>query len=502
MKRTVKSAVVVLIFIIFLVVPVLTINWSGADYSESEKRNLAPMPVVFAETGELNSNFAGEAKLWLEDHIGLRSHMVEAIGWFKLHFMNSSPSESVHLGKDDWLFYTKDNNMEIATGSFPLTDDMLQQMLRNMVRIQERLEHRGTEFVLVLPPSKVSVYPEYLRYGSGKVVHTPVDIVADFLEANSDLKIVRLKESLLEAKDDQQVYYAADTHWNEAGAYVAYETIIQDLQRWGLCNSAPAPVALEEGSHVCDLTLMMGQTTPEQTLKTKLIDPRAIKHGEDSLRYQQAKELAGKSTVYLYSNDSAEETTGLFFGDSMFGSWNATELMAENFSEFTYVWNYNIREDIVEMLDPDVVFLEMTERGIQGLATIQFDYLQESFPVTEVEFAYEADVVGDGGKICVTTTGNSDPQIVLKAFEAPVNPMSLELKISNVDKPCNLQVYYAAEIGGFSEENSIHFTIIPEQDVYFITGFNLSSIRQLRIDFENEKDVTYQLERIVLNGVS
>ena len=50
--------------------------------------------------------------------------------------------------------------------------------------MQKRLNEKGIEYVVILPTSKVSIYPEYLRIGKGKVIETPVNLVADYLEKN------------------------------------------------------------------------------------------------------------------------------------------------------------------------------------------------------------------------------------------------------------------------------------------------------------------------------
>lgn len=509
MKRNIKSFIILLEFVLVILIPILGISWKSGDYSSSEKRNLAQFPSVISEDGiTLDFKIKDEFNSWFDDHIGFRRQMVQAVSWFKLNFLNRTPSDNVHIGKDDWYFYTLDNNLEIAIGNFPIKDSDLKQILNNMKKIKEVVRSQGREFVLVLPPSKVSIYPEYARYGSGEVIKTPVDIVADYLEENSDIKVVRLKEALLDAKEIEQVYFKEDTHWNEAGAYVAYKQIISNLQEWGLCDSQAVSVKYLESSHVCDLTLMMGQSTPEQTLETQILQQNAVKEPDGSDLQQLLKQYMGECQTYHYKNSYIKDKKAVFFGDSMFGSWNATELMAENFSEFTYIWNYNVKNEVIDLLDADIVFLEITERGILGLSTIEFDILQSTVLqpnigtnqciISDINSSYEVDISKNGTSTIITTTGSEDPQIVFKPLNEAVKATELSLSLSNIEKQQDLQLYYADVDGEFSESNSIRFTIIPEKTEYNISGFNTDKIKFLRLDFANESGSNYKIESITL----
>ena len=182
---------------------------------------------------------------------------------------------------------------------------------------------------------------------------------------------------------------------------------------------------------------------------------------------------------------NANKLKALFWGDSMFGSWNATELLAENFNEFTYVWNYNISEELLQATDPDVVFLEMTERGIIGLATIQFDILQQSYQLTSVDNVFEAEIRNNNGNLSISTWGKTDPQVIFTPLKTALNINKIHITFSNINVSQRMQLYYAEDNKSFEEEKSIIFDIFPNQMEYELTGFDSNKISNLRLDLED-----------------
>ena len=484
-RKNIKAWSLIVAFAAIITAPIFLIHWTGGDYSEAEKRNLAPKPIIFSEDGSINRNAMSETKSWLEDHIGFRDKFVKLSAGIKYYLFGQSPSDQVHIGEDGWLYYVPDNNLKIATGDYPLSDEDLNMICHNMGKIKDKMAAENREFVVVLPPSKISVYPENARCGDNCYRITPVDIVAERLE-QIGVHVVRLKENLIAEKKDQQVYFKEDTHWNEAGAYIAYKTIIKDLNAWRIINTDPQNVKYIDSEHICDLTLMMGRSSAEKTISSVIKNQKAEKLSNGSPQYEQCASLVDGSTVYTYSNPTnANKLKALFWGDSMFGSWNATELLAENFNEFTYVWNYNISEELLQATDPDVVFLEMTERGIIGLATIQFDILQQSYQLTSVDNVFEAEIRNNNGNLSISTWGKTDPQVIFTPLKTALNINKIHITFSNINVSQRMQLYYAEDNKSFEEEKSIIFDIFPNQMEYELTGFDSNKISNLRLDFED-----------------
>ncbi len=370
----VKSIVVVLLFILLLLLPVVFVKRSGAERSQQENRMLAAYPVLVQEDGSLNQEFFNELEKWFDDHIGFRNTLMTLYANIKLHVFHQSPSEQVHIGKDGWYFFTPNQNIEIAKGTYlGLDERYLQTICEQQTYIRDKLSEQGIEYVLVLPNSKVSIYPEYLRGGNYSVIKTPTDIVTEYLEAHTDIRVIQFKDALLEAKKDEQTFYKTDTHWNEYGVYIACSRIIDNLNEWGLLNTPITKVSFREGSYLGELGAIMGDSKllgVESCPKSIITDPKAerISSGE---RWDSCTKLmkynGWQMNVYMYENAACAGPKILMFGDSMFINQNAEEILAESCSEFTYVWNTNIRQEFIDLFQPDIVVFEITERFLNTL---------------------------------------------------------------------------------------------------------------------------------------
>lgn len=116
----------ILCFIIMISIPMMCVNRIQGKVSETEKRTLAQFPNFINEgDGKFNHNFPQEFNSWINDNIGFREFFGKINAKINYNLMESSPSNSVHIGKDGWLFYTNDNNIEIASGEYLLDEKIL-----------------------------------------------------------------------------------------------------------------------------------------------------------------------------------------------------------------------------------------------------------------------------------------------------------------------------------------------------------------------------------------
>lgn len=364
--------VIAAIFLAMLYLPLVFINHIPNKVSELEKRSLANFPVFSTHEGKLASGIRSSFENWLNDNIGFRDLFVSVYSNIQYNIFGRSPNSMVELGKDGWMYYTQDRNLKIASGEYVLLQKELESILKQQQRINDKLKSQGIEYVLVLPPSKVSIYPEYIRSGDYQVRETPVDQLAQYIQTHSDIKVIPLKQALLEAKKEGQVFFKTDTHWTQYGAYMAYREIIKKLNEFGLIDDAPEEVIFEPSEYQGEMGGLMGNSKlvpPEKTTISVILekDARRVEEGE---LYQSFHNILKQYNVYkpcyLYEN-AKKDNTLLMYGDSMFGTWNATELLAEHFNTMAYVWGGDIQQEYIDILKPKVVIYEITERYLDIL---------------------------------------------------------------------------------------------------------------------------------------
>ena len=366
-NNKIYNTIMLLAFILILCLPIIFFNKASNKVSVTENRYLASFPKIFNEYGEIEIvGLRSGIESWLNDNIGFRDQFVKLHTKISFDYFNMSPSEKVEIGKDGWYFYTRDNNIDIARGSYPLSEDLLINIARKQEKISEYFKNKGIEYVLILPPSKVSIYFDKLNSGAFDFRETPVDILANYLKENTSIKVISVKDSIINAKQSEQVFYKTDTHWNEVGAYVAYKTIIEELYKYGLTDTKPVDVEKIPSQYLGEFSAMMGDTNllgKESSVETQIINSNAKLVNDETVN----KIINNSKCTYSFENNKVKTNKTLLFGDSMFASFNMPELLAENFSTFTYIWSYEIIDDLVNEVKPDIILYEITERFINKL---------------------------------------------------------------------------------------------------------------------------------------
>jgi len=384
-KSKFQNYLIICLFLIILFFPVININKISGKISENEKRYLASFPKVFNQNGNLNVyGLKSGFENWLSDNIGFRENLVKLSADINFYLLHRSPSSKVEIGEGGWYFYTLDNNLDIAKGKYPLTDEVLLKIKNKQEMIHKKLKNKGIQYVLVLAPSKVSIYPEYIRSGYYKVGETPIDILTEYLEKNTDIKVINLKEALLEGKKNEQVYFKTDTHWNEAGAYYGYQSLINQLKSFKLTNTEPVEVKKIASTYKGEFSAMMGDINlldEEACINTEIISPKS--EGMDKIS------IGHVNPNYAYINNFVEENKVLMYGDSMFGSWNLANLLSENFSDFTYIWSYEMQQETIDVYKPNIVIYEITERYINNLANFNGIFISSDMKNPQAEIVSE-----------------------------------------------------------------------------------------------------------------
>lgn len=393
MKYAKVSAIVIcVVFLLVLAIPVLFMDWKGGRYSENEQRMLADFPIsVDKETGELTTD-REKITNYISDNIGFRDAFVKIGANIKYNVFRESTSEKVMLGKDGWLFYTPDNNIEIATGEYPLSNDDLAVIAENQQSISDYYKSIGVEYVLMLTPSKVSIYPEYLPMSDETVEKTPVDIVSEYLKENTDVLVYNAKDTLLEAKaeDIGQLYHKTDTHWNQLGSYCVYRGLHDLMVEKGILSDESINVEFSDGTFKGEFSKMLGDPDLLAAEPTPIANWdysfKQISEGELYSNIDKTQDKYDKNhDAALFVNESVPEKTLQIYGDSQLMTMRKIpQYLAEHFST---VVNFRIRcvsSEVDKTADPDVVLFSVSERYINSLLTqtpdIPFEVTDVSLP--------------------------------------------------------------------------------------------------------------------------
>jgi alginate O-acetyltransferase complex protein AlgJ len=217
----------------------------------------------------------------------------------------------------------------------------------------------------VFAPNKETIYPEFLPNAVKKLRKTTrLDQLIEYLRCNSTLDVLDLREALFVGKKRAQIYFRTDSHWNNLGAYIAYEQIINCLTRrfptlrvTPLNSLRPFPYFKKIGG---DLSRMLGfmEEFPEgMTIKFD----STVKSRKVNLPPEDPKAPFERQSFAMEKLDTSLPRAIMFrdsFADLL------VPLLSENFARITYVWNHEIKMDLILKEKPNVVIEEFLERLI------------------------------------------------------------------------------------------------------------------------------------------
>ncbi len=221
MKKRSNIFYVVLCFVISLI-PFVCMTFARTD-TTLEKRELAKFPSV-VEDGKFNFDILEELGDYFNDHFAFKPQMVAADALLLDKFATSSV-DSVIRGTDGWLYYT--STVYDYSGYNTMSDRYAYNVAHTIAQTQKYVEANGGKFAYVVAPNKNSLYPEHMPYYLPVVDdENNMDVIRKHLNA-MNVNFVDLFP-VFEAQDEV-LYLHRDSHWNNKGALLAYNTILDQL---------------------------------------------------------------------------------------------------------------------------------------------------------------------------------------------------------------------------------------------------------------------------------
>lgn len=321
--------------------------------SFEENRQLAQFPSLSRNLIALRE-FPRSFGLYFNDHFAFRRLLIRWQAVARVKWLGTSTTPNVIIGKSGWFF--DGANVGLGERRGPLTREQIARWRQVLVERNDWLAARGIKYLLVVAPEKDQVYPEYLHEtGRAPRVSRQDQLIAAL--SGSNVEILDLRPSLIEAKRAHLVYLKTDTHWNSFGAFVAYQTIIQDLSK-----SFPRLQALAESdlkfsppaSASGNLAKLLGlhNSITEQVIGVSAGGSQPIVNGE-----------IGNSNEMVQSEQPGSGLPRLLmFRDSF--STAMIPFLARHFSRATYIWQQDVDRRLIETEHPDMVIQEVYEGAI------------------------------------------------------------------------------------------------------------------------------------------
>ena len=276
--------------------------------------------------------------------------------------LHVSPSAAVVKGDHGWFFYGDDKSVEDYANVDPMTDQGLANWRAAILRARDWLRARNIAYVFTIAPDKHVIYADEMPPTLARVGDlSRADQLFTALQDTGLAVDVRAVE--FDAKARERVYQQTDTHWNDRGALVAYQQIIDAVRArvpstppaWTRDDFTPVDRTIEG----LDLAGMMGLTrvlrevdmtlVPKRPRRARVLEPAGARPTDEE----------GRLVTEI---DDPSLPRAVIFRDSF--TSRLVPFLSEHFSRAVYLWQNDFDADVVTKEHPDVVIQEIAGRHL------------------------------------------------------------------------------------------------------------------------------------------
>jgi hypothetical protein len=352
------------LFVTFLWLPTLD-TFLHFDHSSipGENRLPAEFPKIKPGSDGLKKFIAG-SEAYFNDHFGFRKGLIWSYRSGIFYSFHDQPgNRSALVGRDGWLYFNECQMVEHYRGTLLFTPDQLQDWKTVLEQYRDWFAQRGIKFLFVVAPDKQSIYPEYLPSWMNKVSSaTKLDQFFAYMKMHSPVAVLDLRQTLLENQSIGPLYLKTDSHWNQLGAFFAYQRLVNELAVQLLPEAQPVPLDAFERTNVPappgDLTAMAGTDSSESnaiSLKPKASLP--------PLEFIAQTDPTGPLIV---TRNPHVKGSAIIYGDSFVNGW--VPLLGYNFGQISYFNNHFLTSRFIDAElfkheKPTVVIVEVIERS-------------------------------------------------------------------------------------------------------------------------------------------
>jgi len=310
---------------------------------EGEKRALTKWP-EFTLLREDFKKYAAQVNKYFEDNLSFRKELLSFAIDARYSLLGMESDNEAVFGEQGWLFI--EPGVKNAVGLTKVSDEQLIQWADNALLMKQRVEKNGGVFLVMIPPDKAQLYPEYLNQQLGYNEEGRLLNRLKPLLEQRNVAVLDLLDDLRVLKEQSPMpllYSKTDTHWTHKGALLGYQTTIASLNSAGLS----LPTASESQFRKLDKQGFSGDLAGLLGLTQKFTEPLEL--------------ILAKQSFKVFSPDK----TLLVFGDSFSG--RLLEFWRYSFKEFE-CFHHDIGRPNIDLIDQkkaDVVVFQMVERILE-----------------------------------------------------------------------------------------------------------------------------------------
>lgn len=357
------SIIYIVFFTVFFILPTVLFPFVSQTDKNLENRNMTEKP-TFSLSGI--KTFPKEYENYYNDNLPFRSKLIGTNALINYKVFKQAPENKVIIGKDGWLFYNppKEDSDPIGqcTDKVFLRDETLKTTAENLINIRNILSSNNRQFVAMLCPNKESIYgKDFLPKEYKAKSQSMGDLLAEYMQENTDINFVYPKKSLQESikkYPQYDFYYKLDTHWNNLGGFIGAKELLTSINV-EVPTFDEVTISSTEG-RMGDLANMSGK--PEMFIGD-------TSYTVDNYIQEWPSKNPEISRVTTYNNENGNGLKVLVIRDSF--SEGLYPYLNSTFSQSNYIQITEFYPEVVEKCNPDIVILEVVERYLSRFSSFK-----------------------------------------------------------------------------------------------------------------------------------
>jgi len=335
---------------------------------ERENRRMATFPrfdqIALAQWPEAYETY-------FNDHFGFRNTFIHR--YRKLMRSAGVSDYRVIYGRNDWLFLNEDTIMQDFIGTREFDEELCSRQVQRLEDRKQWLADRDISYLFFVAPNKITIYPDQLPTDMAKPKARKTNRMhfMEHLPTELGETVLDLTPALQEASKELVVYLRNDTHWNPAGAYIAYTNMAANILRLIPNGALAIPPEQIERTHMhfigdlANMTVMpdrysmdielLNYSDKSQWSTTIVNDPTFL--SKDTLPIDNQPPV----TIHNPSGQGDAVVLHDSFGLRL------KDYLPYNFKNTTFIWRYSNRTLlplVFERFHPDIVIEECVERHL------------------------------------------------------------------------------------------------------------------------------------------
>lgn len=334
----------------------------------TENRVMARFPTLNRENIQA---YPGEVENYINDHAAFRSQLLSLNAGINLALFGSVDNEEVIRGRDGWYFYNGGASTADYRGQNLYSEEELAAIAAKVERTRRYYESLGVEFAVILAPNKEEIYSEYMPEWYTRLSDiTRYDQMERCLKEQTQVPVIAPKQYFLENRE-RLWYFKTDTHWNEAGGFVAGQMLVDVLG--GQAVSVEDVIIPYDYRGPGDLALLFHM--PECFLEDYFC---TVNGYYDEVEVMSADPV-GDGMVIRTSAEAAPDSRRVAFYRDSFATVMMNQI-SKYFSHIDYYHWQGFDRAYLEENQPDILVYEVVEREFERIIQDMDKLTPEDWP--------------------------------------------------------------------------------------------------------------------------